>query len=95
MKGQVIIMQPDEVKVMFSEMETRLRQSLTEEIRNARTAEVEKGLSAKEISAHLSISTATLWRRFRQGKYPTSLIHRDAGRPKFYISQFEKFIKEH
>jgi hypothetical protein len=90
MAEQLIVMRPDEVRNYFAE----LKRDLIEEIRrSAKPAEVEQSVSAKEIAAHLKITTRTLWRRFRQGTYPPDLIHRDAGRPKFYKSEFEKYIK--
>lgn len=90
MAEQLIVMRPDEVKTYFED----LKRDLLEEIRKtAKPAEVEQSVTAKEIAAHLKINVSTLWRRFRQKKYPATLIHRDAGQPKFYKSEFEKYIK--
>lgn len=90
MAEQLIVMRPDEVKTYFAE----LKRDLIEEIRKtAKPAEIEQHVSAKEMAAHLKIDVSTFWRRFKKGKYPPSLIHRDAGLPVFYRSQFEKYIK--
>jgi DNA invertase Pin-like site-specific DNA recombinase len=90
MADQLILMRPDEVKNYFAE----LKRDLIEEIRNSiKPQSVEKSLSAKEIAAHLEISVRTLWRRFKEGRYPHELIHRDAGQPVFYRSEFDKYKK--
>lgn len=79
----------------YQRMISEIKSHLSEEMKSITTVKApEKHVNAKQLAAHLNITVETLWRRFKDKKYPASLIDYDAGRKVYYISKFEAHIKK-
>jgi hypothetical protein len=87
----VMLLRPDGMRQMFSEMEERLTKIIIEAVKPQ--SEPEQKISQKEASAFMRCSVRTLRRRFAAGVYPLALIHYDAGKPGFYKSELSKYQK--
>ena len=77
----------------FDKLLNDLKAHITEEIKTMKNVVIEKPLTYQGAADYLGIHTSTLFKRIREGKIPSSVVHKTDGSVYFLPSELHQLIK--
>lgn len=84
-----IILNPND----FDRLIKEVKQHLSQEVENIKTAIIEKPMCVKEAAEYLGVNASTLHRRLKNGTIPASLKHELDGSTYFFKSELYQYLK--